>query len=93
MIYMDSIDNSKDIKVINSEINSEGVFTHIALDLVEGIVFGGVLGVGTDIIATAVSTLPNSFLTPAMVSPLSVVVGALVFVGVSIHQIRQRLNK
>ncbi len=86
---MDSIDNPKDIKVINSD----GVFTHIALDLVEGVVFGGVVGVGMDIIAGAVATLPNSFLTTTMVSPLSVIVGALVFVGVSIHQIRQRLNK
>jgi len=61
-----------------------------ALDIVEGIVAGGLVSVSTDIIATAVSALPGSFLSSSIVIPISAITGALTFVGIALHNIRAR---
>lgn len=61
-----------------------------AFDIVEGTVAGGIIGFVMYVIAGAVSLLPGAFLTAAEVTPLSVVVGALAFLGVAVHQIRAR---
>ncbi|MGC8621738.1 MAG: hypothetical protein ACP5U0_07495 [Caldisphaera sp.] len=68
-------------------------FLHTALDLIEGTVAGGLVGLGFDIIANAVSVLPNSFLavSPNIVAPLSVVAGALAFIGYSLPKIRNEI--
>jgi hypothetical protein len=65
-------------------------FVNDGFDLLEGVVAGGVVGIGTEIIASAVATLPHAFLSVSEVAPVSVVVGALVFVGVAIKQMRDR---
>jgi hypothetical protein len=61
-----------------------------ALDIVEALVAGGLVGLATLIIGSAVAAFPSSFLTVAEVSPLSVLGGALAFVGTAIRQIRAR---
>jgi len=61
-----------------------------ALDIIEGLVAGGLISVATDIIASAVSYMPGSFLTTTMILPLSAITGALTFVGIAIHNIRSR---
>ena len=61
-----------------------------ALDIIEGLVAGGLVGLGAFIIAGAVAALPSSFLTLAEVTPVSVIAGALAFVGTALHQIRTR---
>jgi len=61
-----------------------------ALDIIEGVVAGGLISVATDIIASAVSYMPGSFLTTTMVLPLSMITGALTFVGIALHNIRAR---
>jgi hypothetical protein len=63
-----------------------------ALDIVEGVAVGGIISVGTYIVAGAVSLLPGTFLPVAAVTPLSIVTGAISFVGVAVHQIRKRLG-
>jgi len=67
-------------------------FVNSAFDLLEGLVGGGLTGLGTDIIGTAVAGLPNSFITLAVVPSLSIIAGALVFVGYSIAKIRTRIK-
>jgi hypothetical protein len=67
-------------------------FVNTSLDILEGIVAGGLIGLGTEITATAVSSLPSAFLTLSMVGPLSVVAGALAFVGYSVARIRTRIK-
>ena len=62
------------------------------LDVVEGVVWGGLAGFGADVIGGAVSALPGAFLTASAVTPLAVVVGALVFVGYAIPKIRSRIK-
>jgi uncharacterized membrane protein YGL010W len=61
-----------------------------ALDIIEGLVAGGLVGLGAFIIGGAVAALPGSFLTVAEVTPISVIGGALAFVGTALHQIRAR---
>jgi len=61
-----------------------------ALDIIEGLVAGGLISVATDIIASAVTYMPGSFLNTSMVLPLSAITGALTFVGIAIHNIRSR---
>ena len=63
-----------------------------AFDLLEGLVGGGLTGLGTEIIATAVANLPNAFITTAVVPSLSIIAGALAFVGYSIAKIRTRVK-
>lgn len=63
-----------------------------ALDIVEGITAGGVVGFGTYVIGGAVASLPSAFLTAAQVGPLSAIVGALTFVGIAVKQMRSRAN-
>ena len=67
-------------------------FVNSAFDIIEGLVAGGLTGLGTDIIAGAVATLPNAFITTAVVPPLSIVAGALAFVGYSLAKIRTRIK-
>lgn len=69
---------------------SAGNFLHVALDLVEGMVAGGIIGDGAYIIASAVASLPSPVITAAEVGPLAVIAGALAFAGVALHQIRKR---
>ena len=63
------------------------------LDIIEGIVGGGVLSIGTYIIASGVSSITGSFLNAGSVIPISVVVGGLAFVGISLKQMRARRQK
>ena len=67
-------------------------FVNSAIDIVEGVVAGGLLGVGSEIISSAVASFPNAFISTSLVAPLSVVVGALTFVGYSLHNIRNRVK-
>lgn len=61
-----------------------------ALDIIEGVVVGGIIGLGAFIVSGAVASLPGAFITAAEVTPLSVIAGALAFVGTALHQIRVR---
>jgi len=67
-------------------------FVNSAFDLIEGLVAGGLTGLGTDIIGSAVAVLPNSFIASTVVPPLSVIAGALAFVGYSLAKIRTRVK-
>ena len=64
-----------------------------ALDILEGITAGGLVGLGTYVVAGAVATLPAAFLTVPEVAPLSAIAGALAFVGVAVGKIRAHLAK
>ena len=68
-------------------------FMSDAMDILEGIIAGGVLSIGTYIVSSGVSSITGSFLNAGAVIPISVVVGGLAFVGVSIKQMRSRRNK
>lgn len=65
-------------------------FVNTALDIIEGIVGGGLLGFGAYIIASAVAGLSGSFMPVGAVGGMSVIVGAMGFVGIAIHNIRAR---
>jgi hypothetical protein len=67
-------------------------FVNVSLDLIEGLVAGGLLGFGAYIVVGALASLPGAFLTAAEVTPLSVLVGALGFVGYSIPKVRGRIQ-
>ena len=67
-------------------------FVNSAFDLIEGLVAGGLTGLGTDIIGSAVAVLPNAFITTAIVPPLSIITGALAFVGYSLAKVRTRIK-
>jgi len=67
-------------------------FVNSAFDLIEGLVAGGLTGLGADVIAGAVASLPNAFLTATAVPPLSVVAGALAFIGYALPRIRSRIK-
>jgi hypothetical protein len=61
-----------------------------ALDVIEGLVAGGLVGLGAFVVGGAVASLPGAFLTASEVTPISVIAGALAFVGTALHQIRSR---
>jgi VIT1/CCC1 family predicted Fe2+/Mn2+ transporter len=61
-----------------------------ALDLIEGVAVGGVVGVAAYIVGGAVASLPAAFITTPVATALSVVAGGLAFVGVAISKIRRR---
>ena len=67
-------------------------FVNSGLDIIEGVVAGGILGMATYIIGDAVSLLPGAFISASAVGPLAIVVGALGFVGYSIKKIRGRIS-
>ncbi len=67
-------------------------FVNSALDIVEGLVSGGLVGLGTYIIGGAVASLPSAFITASIVSPLSVIAGAMTFVGYGIAKVRTRIR-
>jgi hypothetical protein len=57
-------------------------FTDLGLDIIGGTVFGGLAGIIEYTLSSAVSSLPlSSFITPTLVTPLALVVGALAFAG------------
>lgn len=68
-----------------------GNFYQISLDIVEGVVAGGLIGMSADLIASAVATVPNAFITAPFVPVFSVIAGVLAFTGIAIHQIRKRV--
>jgi len=61
-----------------------------ALDILEGLVAGGLTSLATGIIASAVANLPNTFINTSYISPLSAIAGVLAFVGITLHNIRGR---
>jgi len=61
-----------------------------AFDILEGLVVGGVASIATGLISTAVANLPYSFINASYVAPLTIVAGVLSFVGVALHNIRER---
>jgi len=67
-------------------------FVNVGFDILEGLIAGGLLGFGSYVIVGALASLPSAFITAAEVSPLSVLVGALGFVGYSIPKIRSRIQ-
>mgnify|MGYP001626380571 CR=1 FL=1 len=67
-------------------------FLGSAIDIVEGITIGGLAGLGGEIIAYAVASFPHAFITASLVPPISVMVGALAFIGYSLHNIRGRIH-
>ena len=67
-------------------------FVNSALDILEGIAAGGILGMGTYIIGDAVSLLPGAFISASAVEPLAIIVGALGFVGYAIKEVRGRIS-
>ena len=67
-------------------------FVNSAFDVIEGLVAGGLTGLGADIIAGAVASLPHAFISATVVSPLSVIAGALAFIGYALPRIRSRVK-
>ncbi|MEM3859084.1 MAG: hypothetical protein QW478_06715 [Candidatus Micrarchaeaceae archaeon] len=67
-------------------------FANTSLDVIEGITAGGLTGLGAYIIGSAVASLPSAFLAASVVTPLSVIAGALAFVGFSLPNIRTRIK-
>lgn len=59
-------------------------------DILEGTADGGIMGAIVYVVAGAVSTLPGSFIAPAVVVPLSVISGALTFAGTVIRNSRTK---
>ena len=64
-----------------------------SLDIIEGLTSGGLAGLGAYVVAGAVASLPSAFITVAMVTPLSVIAGALAFVGYAFPKIRNRIKQ
>lgn len=71
---------------------STGNFFNFSLDLFEGVVGGGVIGLGFSVVAGAFASLPGAFITVSQVPLFSTAIGALAFTGIAIHQIRRRLS-
>jgi hypothetical protein len=67
-------------------------FINSGLDIIEGAVAGGILGIASYVIMGAVASLPSSFLSTSVVAPLSVIVGAMGFIGYALPKIRSRLQ-
>jgi len=61
-----------------------------ALDIIEGLVAGGIISIVTGLIGSAIASMPYTFITSIYVAPLSAITGALTFVGIAIHNIRAR---
>lgn len=67
-------------------------FINSAMDLLEGIVVGGLLGLGTYIIGSGVAVLPYAFINASEVQAFSVIAGALGFIGYALPNIRKRIK-
>jgi multisubunit Na+/H+ antiporter MnhC subunit len=67
-------------------------FINSSIDLIEGVVAGGLTGLGAFLIGNAVSVLPSAFISTTIVTPLSVIAGALAFVGYALPKIRARIK-
>jgi hypothetical protein len=63
-----------------------------ALDIIEGVVGGGLVGLGAYIVTGAVSTIPANFLSgiPHADAIISTITGALVFTAMVIRKMRIR---
>lgn len=63
-----------------------------ALDIVEGVVGGGLVGLGAYIVTGAVATIPSNFLSGIPNAPaiISTITGALVFTAMVIRKMRIR---
>lgn len=68
-------------------------FINSAFDIIEGIVAGGLMGFGAYVITGAVQTLSGSFLVGVNPVDISVIVGALGFIGYSLPNLRKRVSK
>jgi hypothetical protein len=65
-----------------------------ALDIIEGVVGGGLVGLGAYIVTGSVSTIPANFLSgiPHADAIISTITGALVFTAMVIRKMRIRHN-
>lgn len=62
-----------------------------SIDILEKFMLGGLIGIIAYIIINALASFPASLISSSMVTPLSVVVGALWFAGSVIPDIRKRI--
>ena len=68
-------------------------FLHTAYDIIEGLVTGGLSGLGAYIVGGAVASLPNAFIGAGIVPTLSVLAGALGFVGYALPKLRNEISE
>lgn len=67
-------------------------YANLAFDLIEGFTIGGVVGMVSTVIYSALSALPGAILTSAEAGPLGLVTGALVVIAVVVVQGRKRIS-
>ncbi len=67
-------------------------YANLAFDLIEGFVLGGVIGMVSTIIYSALSALPGAIITSTEAGPLGLVTGALIVIAVVVVQGRKRIS-
>lgn len=68
-------------------------FTEIGYDIIGGTAFGGLAGIVEFTIAGAVAAAGSSFVTAALVTPLALITGAIVFAGAVLTKQGSRMVK
>ena len=67
-------------------------YANLAFDLIEGFTIGGVVGMVSTIIYSALSALPGAIITSAEAGPLGLVTGSLIVIAVVVVQGRKRIS-